>query len=134
MSGVITTAVTFDRERQREFTLSVTATDQAEEPLIGICQITVLITDRNDNDPKFENSRYQCECSPVVPPCTAGWSTRGTTGIRKKSTSTAVTTASAEITLTITALFIAGCTRFILVLQRLLLPLPSLVMLLVTLL
>ncbi|XP_041648938.1 neural-cadherin isoform X1 [Cheilinus undulatus] len=58
-TGVITTTVSFDRERQREFTLSVTATDQAEEPLIGICQITVLIADQNDNDPKFENSRYQ---------------------------------------------------------------------------
>lgn len=59
--GVISTTVSFDRERQREYTLSVTATDQAEEPLIGICQITVLIADQNDNDPKFENSRYQCE-------------------------------------------------------------------------
>ncbi|KAM7382855.1 hypothetical protein PAMP_002554 [Pampus punctatissimus] len=58
-TGVISTAVSFDRERQREFTLSVTATDQAEEPLIGICQISVVIADQNDNDPKFENSRYQ---------------------------------------------------------------------------
>ncbi|XP_077071073.1 neural-cadherin [Siphateles boraxobius] len=58
-TGVISTAVSFDRERQREYTLSVTATDQAQEPLIGICQITVLIADQNDNDPKFENSRYQ---------------------------------------------------------------------------
>uniref|UniRef100_A0A3Q4BS21 Uncharacterized protein n=1 Tax=Mola mola TaxID=94237 RepID=A0A3Q4BS21_MOLML len=58
-TGVITTTNSFDRERQREFTLSVTATDQANEPLIGICQITVLIADQNDNDPKFENSRYQ---------------------------------------------------------------------------
>ncbi|XP_030639003.1 neural-cadherin [Chanos chanos] len=58
-TGVISTAVSFDRERQREYTLSVTATDLAQEPLIGICQITVLITDQNDNDPKFENSRYQ---------------------------------------------------------------------------
>ncbi|TTA40571.1 Neural-cadherin [Bagarius yarrelli] len=58
-TGVISTAVSFDRERQREYTLSVTATDQAEEPLIGICQITVLIGDQNDNNPKFENSRYQ---------------------------------------------------------------------------
>ncbi|XP_029958534.1 neural-cadherin [Salarias fasciatus] len=58
-TGVITTTASFDRERQREFTLSVTATDQAEEPLIGICQITVQIADQNDNDPKFENSRYQ---------------------------------------------------------------------------
>ncbi len=61
LSGMITTTVSFDRERQREFMLSVTATDQAEEPLIGICPITVVIADQNDNDPKFENSRYQCE-------------------------------------------------------------------------
>lgn len=61
VAGVISTVVSFDRERQREYTLSVTATDQAEEPLIGICQITVLIGDQNDNDPKFENSRYQCK-------------------------------------------------------------------------
>lgn len=53
--------MTFDRERQREFTLSVTATDRAEEPLIGICLITVTVADQNDNEPKFENSRYQCE-------------------------------------------------------------------------
>ncbi|XP_027005788.2 neural-cadherin [Tachysurus fulvidraco] len=58
-TGVISTAVSFDRERQREYTLSVTAIDQAEEPLIGICQITILIGDQNDNNPKFENSRYQ---------------------------------------------------------------------------
>ncbi|NXD66469.1 CADN protein, partial [Eolophus roseicapillus] len=58
-TGVITTMQSFDREKQREHTLSVTATDQAQEPLIGLCQITVLIADVNDNDPKFENSRYQ---------------------------------------------------------------------------
>lgn len=56
--------MSFDRERQREFTLSVTATDQADEPLIGICQITVVVVDQNDNDPKFENSRYQCKSPP----------------------------------------------------------------------
>lgn len=59
--GVIRTAQSFDREKQREYTISVTATDQAQEPLIGICPVTVLIADVNDNDPKFENSRYQCE-------------------------------------------------------------------------
>ncbi|NXD06594.1 CADN protein, partial [Nothocercus nigrocapillus] len=58
-TGVITTTRSFDRERQRELTLSVTATDQAREPLTGVCQLTVLIADVNDNDPKFENSRYQ---------------------------------------------------------------------------
>ncbi|XP_041101476.1 neural-cadherin-like [Polyodon spathula] len=58
-TGVITTALSFDREKQREYTLSVTATDLAQEPLIGVCQITILIADENDNNPKFENSRYQ---------------------------------------------------------------------------
>uniref|UniRef100_A0A3P8XWP9 Uncharacterized protein n=1 Tax=Esox lucius TaxID=8010 RepID=A0A3P8XWP9_ESOLU len=58
-TGVISTTLSFDRERQREYTLSITATDLAQEPLIGICQITILIADQNDNDPKFENSRYQ---------------------------------------------------------------------------
>ncbi|XP_075069925.1 neural-cadherin-like [Mixophyes fleayi] len=58
-TGVITTVQSFDREKQREYTMSVTATDQAQEPLIGICQVTIFIADVNDNDPKFENSRYQ---------------------------------------------------------------------------
>ncbi|XP_051878588.1 neural-cadherin [Pristis pectinata] len=58
-TGSITTTQSFDRERQREYTVSVTATDQAQEPLIGICQMVILIADENDNDPKFENSRYQ---------------------------------------------------------------------------
>ncbi|KAK2527877.1 neural-cadherin [Columba guinea] len=66
-TGVITTTQIFDREQQREYTLSVTATDQAQEPLIGVCQVTVLIADVNDNDPKFENSRYQYFLSEDTP-------------------------------------------------------------------
>ncbi|TNN00506.1 hypothetical protein fugu_011752 [Takifugu bimaculatus] len=53
------TARRFDRERQREYSVTVTATDWAEEPLIGICQLTVQILDQNDNSPKFENLRYE---------------------------------------------------------------------------
>lgn len=60
--GVIVTARRFDRERQREYSITVTATDWAEEPLIGICQLNVQILDQNDNSPKFENLRYECEC------------------------------------------------------------------------
>lgn len=56
------TARRFDRERQREYSVTVTATDWAEEPLIGICQLTVQILDQNDNSPKFENLRYECKC------------------------------------------------------------------------
>uniref|UniRef100_A0AAQ6IRH7 Neural-cadherin-like n=1 Tax=Anabas testudineus TaxID=64144 RepID=A0AAQ6IRH7_ANATE len=58
-TGVIVTARRFDRERQREYSVTVTATDWAEEPLIGICQLTVQILDQNDNSPKFENLRYE---------------------------------------------------------------------------
>ncbi|NXY89018.1 CADN protein, partial [Alcedo cyanopectus] len=66
-TGVITTTQSFDREEQREYTLAVTATDQAQEPLIGVCQVTILIADVNDNDPKFENSRYQYFLSEDTP-------------------------------------------------------------------
>lgn len=60
-TGAIVTARRFDRERQREYSVTVTATDWAEEPLIGICQLTVQILDQNDNSPKFENLRYECK-------------------------------------------------------------------------
>ncbi|KAM4618313.1 neural-cadherin-like [Polymixia lowei] len=58
-TGVIVTARRFDRERQREYSITVTATDWAEEPLIGICQLNIQILDQNDNSPKFENLRYE---------------------------------------------------------------------------
>uniref|UniRef100_A0A8C4YYS6 Si:ch211-186j3.6 n=1 Tax=Gadus morhua TaxID=8049 RepID=A0A8C4YYS6_GADMO len=58
-TGVIVTARKFDRERQREYAVTVTATDQATDPLIGICQLNILILDHNDNSPKFENLRYE---------------------------------------------------------------------------
>ncbi|XP_035376990.1 neural-cadherin [Electrophorus electricus] len=58
-TGVIVTARKFDRERQREYAVTVTATDQAAEPLIGICQLNIIILDENDNSPKFETLRYE---------------------------------------------------------------------------
>ncbi|XP_034151116.1 neural-cadherin isoform X2 [Esox lucius] len=58
-TGVILTSRKFDRERQREYAVTVTATDQATDPLIGICQLNILILDENDNNPKFENLRYE---------------------------------------------------------------------------
>nr|XP_027308283.2 neural-cadherin [Anas platyrhynchos] len=66
-TGVITTTQSFDREKQSEHTLSVTATDRAQEPLVGICQIPIFIADVNDNEPKFENSRYQYFLSEDTP-------------------------------------------------------------------
>ncbi|XP_042196330.1 neural-cadherin [Callorhinchus milii] len=58
-TGIITTSQRFDREQQKEYTITVTATDKAAEPLIGICQINILILDENDNNPRFENMRYE---------------------------------------------------------------------------
>ncbi|XP_058849785.1 neural-cadherin-like [Acipenser ruthenus] len=58
-TGVIVTTRKFDREQQREYAVTVTATDKATEPLIGICQLNILILDENDNDPKFENLHYE---------------------------------------------------------------------------
>nr|XP_057932731.1 neural-cadherin isoform X2 [Doryrhamphus excisus] len=58
-TGTIVTARKFDRERQREYAVTVTATDRAADPLIGICQLNILILDQNDNSPKFENLRYE---------------------------------------------------------------------------
>ncbi|NWI22251.1 CADN protein, partial [Sula dactylatra] len=58
-TGILTTVQVFDREKQREYPITVTATDQAAEPLIGICQINIIILDQNDNDPRFENTHYE---------------------------------------------------------------------------
>ncbi|XP_066290641.1 neural-cadherin-like [Branchiostoma lanceolatum] len=57
-SGEISTAVVFDREERRDHAVTVTATDNADNPLIGVCQLIVHITDVNDNDPVFENNKY----------------------------------------------------------------------------
>lgn len=59
-SGVLTTIQVFDREKQREYSITLMVTDQAAEPLTGICQINVIILDQNDNDPRFENTHYEC--------------------------------------------------------------------------
>ncbi|XP_066439955.1 neural-cadherin-like [Eleutherodactylus coqui] len=58
-TGVITTLQSFDREREKEYPLTIKATDQATDPLIGLCQINIAILDQNDNDPSFENNRYE---------------------------------------------------------------------------
>ncbi|XP_053575240.1 neural-cadherin-like [Bombina bombina] len=58
-TGILTTLQIFDREKQKEYSLTIKATDQAAEPLIGLCQINIRILDQNDNDPSFENNRYE---------------------------------------------------------------------------
>nr|XP_006818277.1 PREDICTED: protocadherin Fat 4-like [Saccoglossus kowalevskii] len=57
--GIITTARRFDREVKRIYGISVAATDLAPDPLIGICQMNIEITDVNDNMPHFEQRSYE---------------------------------------------------------------------------
>ncbi|XP_006818278.2 neural-cadherin-like [Saccoglossus kowalevskii] len=57
--GIITTARRFDREVKRIYGISVAATDLAPDPLIGICQMNIEITDVNDNTPHFEQRSYE---------------------------------------------------------------------------
>ncbi|XP_075045350.1 neural-cadherin-like [Mixophyes fleayi] len=58
-TGIITTLQSFDREKEKEYPLTIKATDQATDPLIGLCQMNIAILDQNDNDPSFENNRYE---------------------------------------------------------------------------
>lgn len=57
-TGVLTTIQVFDREKQREYSITLMVTDQAAEPLTGICQINVIILDQNDNDLRFPKGRH----------------------------------------------------------------------------
>ncbi|GIY81483.1 protein dachsous [Caerostris extrusa] len=47
-----------DREQVQQYRLVVSAHDQGEPPLAGMCNVTVIVLDQNDNDPQFEHSEY----------------------------------------------------------------------------
>lgn len=63
-SGLVTTAVTFDREEKRSYQIRITGKDggpkrQEAERLMGFCQVEIKIDDVNDNRPIFGNKRYK---------------------------------------------------------------------------
>ena len=58
-TGVITTSENLDREKFASYELSVTATDNARDPLTGICRLTVAVSDVNDKTPTFALSEYR---------------------------------------------------------------------------
>lgn len=48
-----------DREAQARYWLVVTAQDAGSPtPLSGSCNISILVEDQNDNDPRFSQTRY----------------------------------------------------------------------------
>jgi protocadherin Fat 1/2/3 len=67
-TGVIVSAGIFDREGQDMYTFAVTASDGGDEPRTATAQVTVVITDINDNLPQLQNvgSRFSVsEDAPV---------------------------------------------------------------------
>ncbi|XP_070575711.1 neural-cadherin-like isoform X2 [Ptychodera flava] len=67
VDGTITTAKRFDREEKRVYGISVSAIDQGINPLIGICQLEVEVTDENDNSPQFEQRSYEYQLREDTP-------------------------------------------------------------------
>lgn len=61
-------AQTLDRETQAKYQLMISAQDLGSPmPLIGYCNITVVVEDENDNDPQFEKSTYHAKVEENVP-------------------------------------------------------------------
>ena len=57
-SGYITTTGKLDREKQSLYNFGVKATDKGNPPLSSIAQVSVTVTDINDNPPRFKKSVY----------------------------------------------------------------------------
>ena len=62
-SGEITSLLTFNREVEDTFELTVAAFDQSVNPLSTFVAVTITITDVNDNPPVFTFSTYQVTVS-----------------------------------------------------------------------
>ncbi|KAG5896560.1 hypothetical protein JTB14_010389 [Gonioctena quinquepunctata] len=65
-SGEIT-ARPLDRESQSRYSLTITARDRGTPTLQETCNLTVYVEDQNDNDPKFDLSKYSTTILENVP-------------------------------------------------------------------
>ncbi|KAJ3658411.1 hypothetical protein Zmor_010149 [Zophobas morio] len=61
------TARPLDRETHSRYHLTITAQDRGKPSLMGLCNITVMVEDLNDNDPKFDLSKYSTAIPEDVP-------------------------------------------------------------------
>lgn len=53
------TSLPLDREQQSRYTLQIQAKDRGSPVSYqGHCNVTVLVIDQNDNEPRFEQSKY----------------------------------------------------------------------------
>ena len=70
ISGVIRVKTSLDRESVDNYTLTVTATDR--DPNIGdrkssSVNVTITLTDANDNEPVFSPDHYKVRLNPLTP-------------------------------------------------------------------
>lgn len=63
------TAKTLDREIQAKYQLQITAQNRGSTTA-GHCNLTIIVDDENDNDPNFEQNKYEVALSEDVPPGT----------------------------------------------------------------
>ena len=66
-NGTLLLVGTLDFEDVQEYVFNVTATDGGSSPLTGQAEVTVSITDVNDNTPRFSMSAYQTVVSENAP-------------------------------------------------------------------
>lgn len=73
------TARPLDREAQSRYTIQVTAQDRGS-PITyhGTCNISIAVEDQNDNDPRFELSKYIATIAEDVPIGTSVLTVRAT--------------------------------------------------------
>ena len=67
-TGSISVANSLDYDTLQKFTLNITATDMGFEPKMATATLTILLTDVNDNPPRFNQSSYDGFVSENSPP------------------------------------------------------------------
>ena len=70
LTGSVTIANPLDFDTVAKFMLNITATDMGFEPRMATATLTVLLTDVNDNPPRFNQSEYNGYVSENSPPDT----------------------------------------------------------------
>ena len=60
--------VSLDREVQDSYRLQIEALDSGSQQLSGVLNLTVVLTDANDNSPVFERERYTLSIAENTPP------------------------------------------------------------------
>lgn len=66
-TGRITIAIPTDFEKEMNFELTVSASDQGVPPLSDVCTVTISVSDVNDNPPVFNPSKLTASVSEFAP-------------------------------------------------------------------